>query len=136
MVKEYGMSERLGPVALGHKEELVFLGREIGEQKNYSEKVAEAIDEEIRRLIDAGYAQAVQILTERREILNTLAEELVKHETLEGDMLEQIFLGLPPLDPPTPTPTTPNSDSDEPQAVPRPGPQPTPRLLPGTAAGS
>jgi cell division protease FtsH len=136
MVKEYGMSERLGPVALGHKEELVFLGREIGEQKNYSEKVAEAIDEEIRRLIDAGYAQAVQILTERREVLNTLAEELVKHETLEGDMLEQIFLGLPPLDPPTPTPTTPNSDSDEPQAVPRPGPQPTPRLLPGTAAGS
>ncbi len=54
MVTEYGMSDRLGPVALGHKEELVFLGREIGEQKNYSEKIAEAIDEEIRRLIDDG----------------------------------------------------------------------------------
>ncbi|HEX3247369.1 MAG TPA: AAA family ATPase, partial [Chloroflexota bacterium] len=136
MVKEYGMSERLGPVALGHKEELVFLGREIGEQKNYSEKVAEAIDEEIRRLIDAGYANAVQILTERREILDTLASELVKHETLEGEMLERIFMGLPPMDPPPPTPVTPNSDSGEPQAVPRSGPQPTPRLLPGTAAGS
>ena len=58
MVKEYGMSDRLGPVALGHKEELVFLGREIGEQKNYSEKVAEAIDEEIRRLIDQAYLEA------------------------------------------------------------------------------
>src|SRR6266498_2741980 len=59
MVKEYGMSERLGTVALGHKEELVFLGREIGEQKNYSEKTAEAIDEEIRALIDEGYHRAV-----------------------------------------------------------------------------
>ena len=55
MVKEYGMSERLGTVALGHKEELVFLGREIGEQKNYSEKTAEAIDEEIRRLIEHAH---------------------------------------------------------------------------------
>jgi cell division protease FtsH len=136
MVKEYGMSERLGPVALGHKEELVFLGREIGEQKNYSEKVAEAIDEEIRRLIDAGYAMAVQILTERREILDTLAGELVKHETLEGEMLETIFLGLPPIDPPPPAPAAPPSDTDEPQTVPRTPPQPAPRLLPGTAAGS
>ena len=51
-------------------------------------------------------------------------------------MLERIFMGLPPMDPPQPTPVTPNSDSGEPQAVPRSGPQPTPRLLPGTAAGS
>src|SRR5687767_2093016 len=58
MVCEYGMSEKLGPLALGHKEELVFLGREIGEQKNYSEKVAESIDEEIRRLIEQGYQRA------------------------------------------------------------------------------
>jgi cell division protease FtsH len=130
------MSERLGPVALGHKEELVFLGREIGEQKNYSEKVAEAIDEEIRRLIDAGYATAVRILTEKRDILDTLAGELVKHETLEGEMLETIFLGLPPIEPPAQTPAAPPSDTDEPQAVPRTPPQPQPRLLPGTAAGS
>jgi cell division protease FtsH len=136
MVKEYGMSERLGPVALGHKEELVFLGREIGEQKNYSEKVAEAIDEEIRRLIDAGYAMAVRILTERRDILDTLASELVKHETLEGEMLETIFMGLPPIEPPAQTPAAPPSDTDEPQAVPRTPAQPQPRLLPGTAAGS
>src|SRR5437764_1552431 len=73
MVKEYGMSDRLGPVALGHKEELVFLGREIGEQKNYSEKVAEAIDEEIRRLIDQAYLEAIRILTEKRPVLDRLA---------------------------------------------------------------
>src|SRR5439155_23272564 len=63
MVKEYGMSERLGTVALGHKEELVFLGREIGEQKNYSDKTAEAIGEAIRRAIAEGYQTAVDSIT-------------------------------------------------------------------------
>src|SRR5919198_1269440 len=96
MVKEYGMSDRLGPVALGHKEELIFLGREIGEQKNYSEKVAEAIDEEIRRLIDEAYAKAVRILEEKRTILDLLADELVRLETLEGEALEAIFSGTAP----------------------------------------
>src|SRR5215208_3802865 len=96
MVKEYGMSERLGPVALGHKEELVFLGREIGEQKNYSEKVAEAIDEEIRRLIDEAYATAVRILQDKRNILDNLADELVRLETIEGEALEAVFSGQLP----------------------------------------
>src|SRR5262252_7236124 len=93
MVKEYGMSDRLGPVALGHKEELVFLGREIGEQKNYSEKVAEAIDEEIRRLIDQAYLEAIRILTEKRSVLDRLANVLVQDETIEGERLERVFLG-------------------------------------------
>ena len=96
MVKEYGMSDRLGPVALGHKEELIFLGREIGEQKNYSEKVAEAIDEEIRRLIDEAYATAVRIIEDKREILDNLAEALVRLETLEGDQLEVDLLRAAP----------------------------------------
>ena len=111
MVKEYGMSDRLGPVALGHKEELIFLGREIGEQKNYSEKVAEAIDEEIRRLIDEAYATAVRIIEDKREILDNLADALVRLETLEGDQLEIIFSGQriedegPPATPPLESPT-------------------------------
>jgi cell division protease FtsH len=111
MVKEYGMSDRLGPVALGHKEELIFLGREIGEQKNYSEKVAEAIDEEIRRLIDEAYATAVRIIEDKREILDNLADALVRLETLEGDQLELIFSGQriedegPPATPPLESPT-------------------------------
>src|SRR5213080_298730 len=107
MVKEYGMSERLGTVALGHKEELVFLGREIGEQKNYSEKTAEAIDEEIRRLIDEGYAQAVSIITEHRDVLDRMAQALIQFETLEGEALERFFQGLPPEPPTTATPPTP-----------------------------
>jgi cell division protease FtsH len=134
MVKEYGMSERLGPVALGHKEELIFLGREIGEQKNYSEKVAEAIDEEIRRLIDEAYEKAVQIIKDKREILDTLASELVRLETIEGESLEAVFSGQirrdaePPSAPterPTPLP------SDLPGNVPSP-----PRLNPSPAPGT
>ncbi|MBI2953165.1 MAG: ATP-dependent zinc metalloprotease FtsH [Chloroflexi bacterium] len=94
MVTEYGMSKILGPLALGHKEELIFLGREIGEQKNYSEKIAEQIDEEIRSLIGKAYDVAKDILTMQREVLNRLAERLIKEETLEGNALEDIFSGL------------------------------------------
>src|SRR5919202_336906 len=79
MVCEFGMSERLGPLALGHKEELVFLGREIGEQKNYSEKVAESIDEEVRRLIDEGYQRAEAILKEHMDKLHKIAEYLIQN---------------------------------------------------------
>src|SRR5215208_1270042 len=111
MVKEYGMSERLGPVALGHKEELVFLGREIGEQKNYSEKVAEAIDEEIRALIDEGYQRAVRIIEEKRATLDFLAEELVRLETVEGEYLESIFNGSARRgEGPPPTTSKPSAD--------------------------
>ena len=101
MVCEYGMSEKLGPQALGHKEELVFLGREIGEQKNYSEKVAESIDEEVRRLIDEGYARAESILTEHMDKLHKIAEYLIQNETVEGETLERIFTGQPPDTPAT-----------------------------------
>ncbi|HEV7665405.1 MAG TPA: ATP-dependent zinc metalloprotease FtsH [Chloroflexota bacterium] len=134
MVKEYGMSERLGTVALGHKEELVFLGREIGEQKNYSEKTAEAIDEEIRRLIDEGYAQAVQIITDHRDVLDRLARSLIQFETLDGDNLERVFRGEPPLEGGTPAePVQPQPSGDGGQRE-RPTMQPVPRLSPGAAS--
>jgi cell division protease FtsH len=136
MVKEYGMSDRLGPVALGHKEELVFLGREIGEQKNYSEKVAEAIDEEIRRLIDQAYNQAIQILQERREVLDRLADTLVRLETIEGEALERVFTGEPPAEVPEPVDTPPSPHEPRAAEGDRPATQPQPRLIPGTATGS
>jgi cell division protease FtsH len=133
MVKEYGMSDRLGPVALGHKEELIFLGREIGEQKNYSEKIAEAIDEEIRRLIDQAYETAVKILEAKRDILDRLAQELVRLETIEGEALEAIFTGATP-----PTESAPPAKPQE--AAPEPLPErqgvPAPRLTPRPATGS
>ena len=93
MVTEYGMSSRIGPIAMGHKEELIFLGREIGEQKNYSEKSAEAIDEEIQRLITTAYNRAKELLTEHRQVLDRLAQKLMRDETVEGDELEKCFTG-------------------------------------------
>jgi len=95
MITEYGMSRRLGLVALGHKEELIFLGREIAEQKNYSEKVAEAIDEEIRGFIDTAEERAREILTNHRETLDKLAKALIKYETMEGAELDRIFTDEP-----------------------------------------
>src|SRR6202035_3139824 len=66
MVTQWGMSEKLGTVAMGQKEELVFLGRDLGEQRNFSEEVAQLIDEEVRSLIKEAYETAKQILTEQR----------------------------------------------------------------------
>jgi cell division protease FtsH len=132
MVKEYGMSERLGTVALGHKEELVFLGREIGEQKNYSEKTAEAIDEEIRRLIDEGYQKAVEIITGHRDVLDRIAAALIQFETLDGDNLERVFRGEPPVGPPAETPQPVPTESQRE----RPTMQPVPRLSPGAASST
>ncbi len=99
MVCEYGMSEKLGPRALGHKQELVFLGREIGEQKNYSEKVAQAIDDEVRRLVQEGQRQAEAILRERLDTLHRVAQTLIQQETLDSEALERLFQGLPSRQP-------------------------------------
>jgi len=91
MVTEYGMSEKLGPVALGHKEELIFLGREISEQRNYSDEIALQIDQEIRKLIDNAYQRAKQILTENMDKLIALASLLVEKETLDNEDMESLF---------------------------------------------
>ena len=87
MVTQWGMSELLGPRTFGRKEELVFLGREISEQRNYSEKVAEQIDEEVRRLIDKAYHTAKDVLTEHRDKLNEVVQRVLVQETIEGDDL-------------------------------------------------
>ena len=91
MVTEYGMSEKLGPLTFGRKEELVFLGREIGEQRNYSEEVAQAIDEEVRRLINQAHETALHILRENKDKLVALAKRLIEVETLDGGDLEAIM---------------------------------------------
>jgi cell division protease FtsH len=95
MVKQWGMSDKLGPVAFGHKQQMVFLGRDIGEQKDYSEHVGEMIDDEIRRLIDEAYVRATAILREHRALLDRLARELLGKESLDAKALEQIFAAAP-----------------------------------------
>lgn len=93
MVTVYGMS-KLGPIALGEREELVFLGRELGEHKNYSEKIAAAIDKEIGDFISQGEARARTLLNKHRPTLEALATQLIKKETIEGKDLENIFHSL------------------------------------------
>jgi cell division protease FtsH len=91
MVTEYGMSDKLGPLTFGHKTELVFLGREIGEQRNYSEEVAKTIDEEVRRFINQAHETALRVLSENKDKLVKLAQRLIEVETLEGPELEAMF---------------------------------------------
>lgn len=83
MVTEYGMSEALGPVTYGEKEELVFLGREISSHKNYSESIAQQIDEEVKKFISKALLLAKKTLSEKLAALHRVAKELIKKETLE-----------------------------------------------------
>jgi len=91
MVTQYGMSNVLGPRTFGQKEELIFLGREISEQRDYSEEIARQIDEEVKRIIDAAYQRAIQILKDNRDKLETLAKRLIEVETLEGAELTALL---------------------------------------------
>ena len=91
MVTDYGMSDKLGPRTFGDKQELVFLGREISEQKDYSDKTANLIDEEINKIIQSAYTIAKRILTDNKPRLVHIAEKLVAKETLEGEELEAAF---------------------------------------------
>ncbi|MFQ5613226.1 MAG: cell division protein FtsH, partial [Anaerolineae bacterium] len=91
MVTQYGMSEQLGPLTFGEKEELVFLGKEIGEQRNYSEDVARQIDREIRRLMEEAYEAARRIITDHRDKLVEIAEKLMQEETLDAQAFNAIF---------------------------------------------
>jgi len=91
MVTEYGMSGRIGPMALGHKDELVFLGRDFGDQRNYSEQTAREIDEEIRRIIQEAFDKAYHVLQQSKTRLIMISERLIKEETLEGTVFESLF---------------------------------------------
>ncbi|MGQ9552471.1 MAG: ATP-dependent zinc metalloprotease FtsH [Anaerolineae bacterium] len=93
MVTEFGMSQKLGPLTFGEKQELVFLGREIGEQRNYSEAVAEAIDGEIKRIVDEAYNSARNVLIQKRAKLDEVAEKLVEVETLDAQEFMAILNG-------------------------------------------
>jgi cell division protease FtsH len=97
MVTELGMSTRLGPRAFGQREEMVFLGRDLGEQRNFSDATAGQIDEEIHSIVDAGYKKAKEILTRRKADMIKLAEYLKEVETMDGDDLDKILRGETPI---------------------------------------
>ncbi|MEL7562197.1 ATP-dependent zinc metalloprotease FtsH [Dehalogenimonas sp. 4OHTPN] len=106
MVTSYGMSEKLGPRTFGSKEEMVFLGKEIHEQRDYGEKTADLIDQEVESIIQTAYQTARTILVDNKARLQYIAEHLMAEETLEGDGLEKLF--TEPLPPPgSPPPAAP-----------------------------
>ena len=85
MITRYGMSKKLGALTFGHTQEQVFLGRELGQEKGYSEEIASAIDQEARRMIDAAYEKCTQILQEHADQLHLIAKTLYEKETVEAD---------------------------------------------------
>ena len=122
MIKRYGMSSALGPRTFGKREELVFLGREISEERDYGDKVAEEIDQEVKELVNNAYVQACNILIDSKPNLVRIAEYLIEHEAVSGDDLARLFNGedmgssgdtgtpaVPPETPPfAPKPAQPN----------------------------
>ena len=90
MVCEFGMSERLGPVTLGRKAGPIFLGRDIVEDRNYSEAVANEIDKEVRRIVEECYERAKRLLQENRHLLDAIANRLLEKETIDGEELDEL----------------------------------------------
>ncbi len=93
LVTQYGMSDKMGPITYGRREELVFLGKEIATEKDYSEKVAAEIDKEVARLINEARENAQKIITENRNLLNKVANYLIEKETIEKEEFEKLMRG-------------------------------------------
>jgi cell division protease FtsH len=144
MVTQWGMSRKLGPRTFGKKESMVFLGRDLSEQRDYSERIAEEIDDEVRELLDKARDRARSILSEHRGKLDALARVLMEHETLEGEQLLAILNGTAgqekaerPVEPPAsaqpPVGASPSTGADEPSGPVMP---PKPGLVWGGTASS
>jgi cell division protease FtsH len=121
MVCELGMSENLGPLTFGKKEEMVFLGREIASHKDYSEQTAILIDQEVRSLAETCYARAHQLLKDNQDKLHLIAKTLLEREVLDGVEMDRLLKGgtLEPLPPVTP-PDEPDMPLPEASAPPQP----------------
>jgi cell division protease FtsH len=124
MVCEWGMSD-LGPMTFGKKEEQIFLGREIAQHRDYSEDTAIKIDQEVRKLVNAGYTTAKQVISDNRDVLERIARALIEREVLDANEIKMLVDGqeLPPIQPP------PTSKDDGVQHVIK------PELQPGRANG-
>ena len=103
MVTRYGMSEKLGPRTFGKREELVFLGKEIAEQRDYSDSIAETIDDEVHTIIDTAYKTAIKLITDHKNKLTQLSKYLIDNETIEDEELNKLFDSpAPPITDPSP----------------------------------
>ena len=127
MVCEWGMSEKLGMIEYGDHEDYVFLGRDIARSRDYSEATAQAIDAEVKTLIDNAYQRAKDLLTEHRDKLETIAKALLEHETLDGSQIRELIEHgkIDSMPPPPPAEDEekkePASDETSPDEKPTPG---------------
>ncbi len=133
MVQRWGMSDKLGPLVYGKKEELVFLGKELGEQRDYSEAIAQQIDGEVQRIVNEAHDTALRVLAENRERLDRVAETLIEIESLDLEEFEKVWNGeeLPKLDTSSGTPpAAPKPSKPAPEAPTPTGNKPNPAPLP------
>jgi len=133
MVTKYGMSEKLGPLQYGRSDELIFLGRQIQEERNYSEETSKIIDSEVHLIVDRARQRAYQVLSQNRDKLDTLVAYLLEHETISSDDFEKLMNdgqgGLPVAASTGQTPTPPSGGvpaADEKRRDPGKGPAPAP----------
>jgi cell division protease FtsH len=113
MVCEWGMSDAMGPLTFGKKEEQIFLGREIAQHQDYSEDTALKIDQEVKRFVTDNYQRSHRILTEHKQPLLQIAEALLAREVLDADQVRRLAAGLPLDDPQPVAARPPVSDEDE-----------------------
>jgi len=95
MVTKFGMSEKIGAIAVGDREQEIFLGRELAQRREISERTSELVDEEVKRIVDTAYRRAREILERKRPILDALAAALLERETLERDEIQAVVAGQP-----------------------------------------
>ena len=126
MVTEFGMSDRVGVMAVGERDQQIFLGREFAHKREISERTSEMVDDEVKRMLDEAFAEATTILTENRDLLELIAQTLLERETLGGEDLQILLDGrtLPPLDVPPPERGLPGSPTEKETDLPAASPPP------------
>jgi len=130
MIMRFGMSEKLGPRVLGRNQDMPFLGREMGNEPDYSEEIAREIDDEIRRVIEDAHETALRVLREHMDELHKISAILIERETIDKDQFERLLAGeLEESVFPEERPVREPQPSPEPKRQPQPKPRPFP--LPG-----
>ena len=136
MVTQWGMSDKLGMIQYGDSSEYIFLGREMGRGKDYSESVAQDIDNEVKRIIDNGFKVANDIIIENRAKLELIANALLEYETLEGSQVEEIVRTGTFHPPMPPMNVEPPSGAQAATPLPEAPPKPAPPQLPGLGSAA
>src|SRR4029078_4429558 len=130
MVTRWGLSDELGTVAYGENQDEFFLGYQVSRQQNISEETSRKIDMEVRKLVEAGYAEATQILTDKSADLEVLDKGLLEFEILTGDEIKDLIAGKRPVREAVVEPATPRSSAVPPSGKPRSAPPPTGEVAP------